>query len=120
MAKEVSVSVNLVVRKGNLQFNQQVSKSIDMTGSGGPTPGYLTIGTTEENTTFPELSTEGWLLLQNLDATNYIQWGFSTGVYGGRMNAGETAGPFRMEPGLTLYLKANTAACKCQVMGFEA
>jgi hypothetical protein len=120
MAKEISVSVGLVIRKGNLLSNQQISKSIDMTGSGGPTPGFITVGTSEESTAFPELTTEGWLLMQNLDETNYVQWGFSTGVYGGRMNAGETAGPFRMEPGLTLYLKANTAACKCQISGFEA
>ena len=120
MADEIAITAGINVRKGNMVFVQSpATYTDDQTGTGGPTPGYITVGTSEESTAFPELSTEGWLFMQNLDSTNYIQWGFSTGVYGGRMKAGETAGPSRMEPGLTLYLKANTATCKCQVFGFE-
>jgi hypothetical protein len=120
MANEIQITSGISVRKDNLVFNQgPETLVVDMTGSGGPTPGYMTIGTTEESTAFPELTTDGWLYMKNLDATNYIQWGFATGVYGGRIKAGESAGPFRMEPGLTLYLKANTAACKALIYGFE-
>lgn len=120
MADEIQITAGIAVRKGNLVFaHYPVTDSFDMTGTGGPTPGYSTIGTAEESITFAELSTAGYLFMQNLDATNYVQWGFSTTVYGGRMRAGETAGPFRMNPGLTLYLKANTAACKVLVYGFE-
>lgn len=78
------------------------------------------IGTTEESITFTDISTNGWVLMQNLDTTNYVQWGFASGVYGGRMKAGELAGPFRMESGATLYLKANTAACRVRVIHYEA
>jgi hypothetical protein len=121
MANEISVTSGIEVNKGNLIFKQASrTATFDMTGSGGPTPGCISVGTSEESTTFPELTTEGWLWMKNLDATNYVQWGFSTTVYGGRMKAGETAGPFRMEPGLTLYLKANTAACNVAVYGFES
>ncbi len=119
MANEITVTSGIAVRKSNLVFEQaSVSKQYDMTGSGGPTPGFLTIGTSEESTAFPELSTLGWLFMQNLDATNYIEWGFSTGVYGGKLEPGEMA-QFRLKPGATLFLKANTAACKCQVYAFE-
>lgn len=120
MANEIQITAGISVRKGNLVFQEPaVGYSTNMTGTGGPTPGFISVGTTEESTTFPELTNEGWLFMKNLDTTNFVQWGFSTAVYGGRLKAGETAGPFRMEPGLTLYLKANTAACRVLVYGFE-
>ena len=77
------------------------------------------IGTSEEELATGDLSTMGWLWMQNLDATNYVQWGFATTDYGGRMEAGETAGPFRTEPAATIYLKANTAACKIHYRWLE-
>jgi len=119
MANEISATAGLRVKNGNSYF-QQPANSISITQSaiGGPSPGAISVGTSETSTAFPILTTEGWLYLQNNDATNYVQWGFSTGVYGGRLKAGEFA-LFRMEPGLTLYLKANTAACNVLVAGFE-
>jgi len=120
MANEITVTSGIRVLNGSMDFSQPAkSTSYNQAAIGGPTPGAIVVGTSEESTAFPELTTEGWLWMQNLDPTNYVQWGFSTGVYGGRLKAGETAGPFRMEPALTLYLKANTAACKVLVYGFE-
>lgn len=120
MANEISISARLRVANGNLNFDYQTGNLLfDQTAAGGPTPGFLTIGTTEESVAFGELSTLGWLLMRNIDATNYVQWGFATGAYGGRMEAGEPAGPFRLEPGSTLYLKANAAACKVLVYALE-
>lgn len=78
-----------------------------------------TIGTTEESITFTDIATNGFCLMHNLDSTNYVEWGFATGVYGGRMKAGETAGPLRLNTGATLYLKANTAACKVRIIHYE-
>jgi hypothetical protein len=119
MANEITVTSGIRVTNGNSSFAQAAkTKSFDQAAIGGPTPGAISVGTSEESTAFPELTTEGWLYMQNNDATNYVQWGFSTGVYGGRLKAGESA-LFRMEPGLTLYLKANTAACNVLVAGFE-
>lgn len=121
MANEIQVTSGIKVDKGSLAFNYQYTSTLHtMTGTGGPTPGYITVGTTEESTAFPELSTLGWCFMQNLDSTNYVEWGFSTGVYGGRMQAGEKAGPFRLNPGATMYLKANTAAVKVVIYAFEA
>ena len=121
MANEIQVTAGLLVKKGGLSFSfPAVPQFHDQTGLGGPTPGYLTIGTTEESVSFSELSTAGWCVMQNLDGTNYVQWGFSAGVYGGRMNPGETAGPFRLEPGTTLRLKANAAACKVLIYALES
>lgn len=120
MANEITVGAFIQVRNGNMSDRfQPGNKAIDQAAVGGPTPGYVTIGTTEEEVAFGELSTKGWVMMQNLDATNYVQWGFSAGVYGGRMRAGETAGPFRMDA-TSIFLRANTAACKVLIKGYEA
>lgn len=120
MADEISINVRMKVSNGNSQFDFAPGTLIlDQTAVGGPTPGMVSIGTSEETIAFAELGTEGWFVMRNLDATNYVQWGFSTGVYGGRMEAGETAGPFRLEPSTTLYLIANTAACKVVAYALE-
>lgn len=120
MAGEIKITSKLKLSNGNNEMKVVPSEhSFDQTGDGSYN-NISNIGTSEENiATFGDISTEGWCYLRNLDATNYVQWGFSTGVYGGRMEAGEPAGPFRAEPGLTIYLKANTAACNVQVVMLE-
>jgi hypothetical protein len=119
MANEITIGLTFDVRKDNLQFTYAPGTfSLTMTGTGGPTPGYVTIGTTEEQVQFTELGTEGWLVLQNLDATNYVRWGFATGVYGGRVEAGEVA-LFRLNPAASIFMIADTAAVKMLVLGFE-
>lgn len=119
MANEISVSSRLTITNANLKFSfSPGTKTFDQTAQGGPTPGYKTIGTTEESEAFGELGTLGWLVMENLDATNYVEWGFATTVYGGRLEAGEMA-MFRLNPSTTLYLKANTAACKVAIYALE-
>lgn len=77
------------------------------------------IATSEENiSSFGDVGTEGVILLQNLDSTNYCQVGFATTVYGMRIRATRYA-MFDAEPNLTLYLKANTAAVNMRVMCIE-
>lgn len=121
MANEITVNLSVSVNNGNLKKRLGTDRgtfSLNQAAAGGPTPGYVTIGTTEESIAFAELSTVGLCVLTNLDATNYVRWGFATGVYGGRLNPGESA-MFRLNPGTTLYLIANTAACKCLVEALE-
>lgn len=121
MANEIAVSARFKFVDSASKPYLDVSfplTNFNQAAQGGPTPGFITAGTSEESTAFPELTTEGWLFMKNLDGTNFVQWGFSTGVYGGRLEPGEIA-MFRMEPSLTLYLKANTAACKMLVYGME-
>lgn len=121
MANEITVSGRLKVvnASGATYFDRIINnKQFTQAALGGPTPGYLTIGTSEESEAFSELTTEGWILLENLDTTNYVRWGFATTVYGGRLEPGEFA-LFRCNPGLTLYMIADTAACKVLVNCLE-
>lgn len=119
MANEISLDLRFTLSNGNSQYQYVPgTKRIDQAAIGGPTPGFVNIGTTEESVAFAELGTEGTVIIENLDATNYVQVGFSTGVYGMRIKASGVA-MFQMEPSVTLYLKANTAACKMNILGFE-
>lgn len=119
MADEITITHKISCVNGNLNFAPPTKTyRVDQTAAGGPTPGYVTIGTSEESISFGELSTVGWLHMENLDSTNYIQWGFATGAYGGRLEAGESAS-FRLNPSTTLYVLANTAACKALIYALE-
>jgi hypothetical protein len=119
MANEITLNVSMRVLNGAmLEQIQPGTISIDQAAVGGPSPGYVTIGTSEESVTLSELSTLGYCFIQNLGPTNYVEWGFATTVYGGRLKAGEIA-VFRFNPGAALFMKANTAACKVIVKAFE-
>ena len=121
MADEIRISASMSVEDGNLSFSQNYgTKNYDQAAVGGPTPGMLEIGTVEESEAFSELTTPGWVTIQNLDDTNFVQWGFSAGVYGGKLLAGETAGPFRLNASTTLFLKADTAACRVVINALES
>lgn len=119
MADEITINASVSMRNGTNSFSWTPGAiRITQTAQGGPTPGYVTIGTSEESIAFGELSSQGVIVMQNLDATNYVRWGFSTGVYGGRIPAGEIA-VFRLNPGSTMYFIANTAACKMHIYALE-
>lgn len=120
MANEITIRQKLAVTKGNLKFSFDTGEyKKDMVGSGGPTPGFITVTTTERVISFSEIGDNGEVLLVNLDPTNYIRWGYSTGVYGSRIEPGRVAGPLQLEPSASLYIIADTADCDMFVYGFE-
>lgn len=122
MSEEITIQVSMQRQHATVTADNHtfppLRKQYTQTGSGCDDRKH-SIGTSEESITFTDIATNGFVLLHNTDSTNYVQWGFATGVYGGRMKAGELAGPFRLEPGATLYLKSNTAACKVRVIHYE-
>jgi hypothetical protein len=76
----------------------------------------VSVGTSEADITFG-VTTHGYLLLRNLDDTNYIKYGpKSSGVMVelGRLKAGEIA-VLRVAPGATFRAVADTAACNLWV-----
>lgn len=119
MANELTITHQAVLRNGNNVFiHQPGAVQITQTAAGGPVPGVITVGTTEETVSLSELSTYGWCEIRNLDTTNFVDFGFSTTVYGIRVKAGEIAS-FRLKPGCTLYAKSDTAACKVAIYALE-
>ena len=139
MANEVSVQAAITIASGNLNYRSNpTSFTADLTGAFGPTPGALTISTDGEDIDLSELTSPGWCIIRNIDATNFIEWGIWDGVefiVVGRILPGQSAGPFQLSPnigasyatgtattdsGNTLRLKADTAAAKAIVDIFEA
>lgn len=112
MANEITLTAIMKLVNGNLtedqrlsgkQFTQDVAEVDKFTQN---------IGTSEEDVTFSSVTTHGWLLMINLDATNYVEWGDkdTTMKAIGRLEPTEFAF-FRMAPGGVMRMQANTAAC---------
>ena len=117
MANELAIRVQLSFSKGGAKTSCNFAKSITVTGDAF-TNEVQAVGTTEEELTQgADLGTLGWVFLINLDATNYVQVGKSTGVYTIKMKAGEPA--FYRHDGTTVYAKADTATCNVQKIFIE-
>jgi hypothetical protein len=114
MAQELSINISAALSKGNLKASVSPGVlKVDVTGSVF-IDNVQTVGTSEEAVVFGDVATPGYVYVRNLDATNYVQLGATTGVYTIKLMPGENA-LFRLS-GTTLFALANTAACNVQVV----
>jgi hypothetical protein len=123
MANEITVRQSLSVKNGNFIVPDISGNASRVTQNviGGSMP-VVTIGfAAAEQITFPDIADLGFVLFKNLDDTNFVQWGTdATGfIPVGKMLPGEVAGPFRADPTLALWMQADTAACKVQIIALE-
>ena len=120
MADEIKVYHRLSVINGTIN-HQFATDQLSLTQSAkGIYDAVHDIGTSEESiSAFADISSEGICVIYNIDATNYVQVGFSTTVYGMRLKGAHAPATFNCEPGVTLYLRANTAACKVRLIVYE-
>ncbi|MGW8177227.1 MAG: hypothetical protein ACWGQW_00300 [bacterium] len=108
MADELKISYTVSFSKDGANFNRSKTITIDVSGD-SYTSGVQNIGTTEESLTLvPDLTTPGFVILTNLDATNYVEIGSTTGVYDIKLKPGESV--LYRHNSSTIYAKANTAA----------
>jgi len=118
MANELSVSISMSFSKGGAKINKSYSDAVTVTGDSFVS-GILSIGTSEEELTqLADLETPGYTLLKNLDSTNYVEFGSTTGVYDIKLQAGEIA--VYRHNSATLYAKANSSACLVEYTIIEA
>ncbi len=115
MASELKAVFGLSATSG--QTSATVTVTDNWVLAQGSTDVFVSVGTTEESLSFADIPINGWVQLYNSDASNYVDWGFSTGVYGGRLEPGKRA-QFFLKPSATVYVKANTAACLVRVVHF--
>lgn len=120
MANEITIQSMLTLAKGSNKASfAPDTQRVTQTGSRMKDI-VKSVTTSEVTIAINDIGTPGYLCIQNLDGTNFVKWGISTGVYTGRLNAGEVANPFRIEPGVTtLYLIADTASCDVRVFALE-
>ena len=121
MANEFTISVGLTLVNGSLRAQfPQLSRQYTQTTS-GMSDQVLSIGTSEEDVSFGDVATPGFVVLHNLDSTNYVEYGQSDGgtmKKTGKLAAGDVH-LIRLAGSVTLRMQANTATCKVRVMGFE-
>lgn len=121
MADEIKINQSIRLLKSTLK-HEFTPAQLSLTMAGSLVYDVVSaIGTTEETLgpAFGDIGTEGLCVIYNLDATNYVQVGFATGVYGMRLRGASAPAVFFLEPNATLYLKANTAACNVRVIVYE-
>lgn len=118
MANELKLSFSLSFSKGGVVVRRSYSDTIDVAGNVA-VQSVQTIGTSEEVLTIPsDLATVGYAFIHNLDASNFVQIGPSTGRTDFKLFAGE-ATLFRLNSGTTIYVKADTASCDVEFILIE-
>ena len=117
MSNELQLTVSLSFSKGNARLDRSESISVDITGD-SIMHNTQVIGTTEEQIVVPsDLTTYGYIFIRNLDSTNFIEVGRTTGVYNDKLKAGEFL--LKRCDGNTLYAKADTASCNTEIIVIE-
>ena len=121
MADEIKLRISATVENGEFKdaFNAPDLR-FDQAAIGGHRP-VVKVGTSEEDVPIGDVATLGWLVMKNLDDTNYVTWGPKSAgamVAVGRLEPGEPA-VFRLEPGITLRWVADTAEVKVDLRIYE-
>lgn len=117
MADEITVSVTLEFTKSGVTEKLSFpGLTYDMSGTD-----YVlqtqTIGTSEELLLMGDITTPGYLIIKNLDSTNFVElYRTSAGSGVVKLKAGETA-CFRLSA--QPYALADTASCQVQYLLIE-
>jgi len=111
MASEIQYSVAVNALKNGAKVNMAASAVLDMAGDDMIQSTQL-IGTSAEALTMDEVSgVPARVMLVNLDTTNFVLVGFTNPPTEMRLDA--NGGALSIRPALgTIYLKADTAACR--------
>lgn len=118
MSQEITITVAAALTNGDLKdsFAPGADK-IDQAVKGKHCTIWL-VGTSDEAFTMgSDITAAGWVYLQNLDPTNYVEFGPTSGgaiVKLIKLMPGESA-VFRMAGSVTLRGIANTGACRVAV-----
>jgi hypothetical protein len=124
MSIAVSLTLNPTADGVNLPPFSSGRLLVAQTSDGGGNPGIIDVTTSEFTLAFGSIA-PGAIMLINLDATNYVEWGVATGVYPFRLHPNTGAATSKHAPHFvqrqsgTIYLRANTATCKVLVLGYD-
>jgi hypothetical protein len=124
MANEISTTISLQLINGLLRLDFKPAKIQTTQVAAGLFNAVRTIATTETTVALTGITTPKVAIIWNLDPTNYVQLAFATASFGEgcKLFPTGTGVPniLTLEPTVTtLYLKANTSACKVQIIVLE-
>lgn len=118
MANEITVTSTLKYAKGTASTQLTGSYKASQTGDKYQA-GIQSVGTSPEETVQKgDIGTIGYAMFKNLDSTNYIQLGTSSGSYSIKLKAGESTGVVPMSA-TNVYALANTAAVLLEYLMIE-
>jgi len=119
MADELTITASLALVKNNISATKSVSAiTVDVAGTGYQ-KGVQNIGTSEEAIAVGGVGTNGYIMITNLDATNYVKVRPATGVADLIRIAPGDVCLFRCEAAAPFAI-ADTAACDIEVMLVES
>jgi len=118
MADEITLSVDLDLVNGNVEHDFRPNAILIDQANERYVDRIQDIGTSEETVSFGDLTAKGLVVLYNLDSSNYVNWGHTTGNLDCKILAGEYS-VFRMDNSGALIMQANTATCKVRVILYD-
>jgi hypothetical protein len=113
MANEVQISATLRYSSSPASASLATSYFDDQTGDKYQA-GVQAVGTSEESLDKGDVGTIGYVAVRNMDETNYVQFGVTTGVYTVKLLPGK--GCVMPWNGANTYIKANTAPCNVEYL----
>ncbi len=117
MANEITVSSTLKYSKNKASASLATSYFANQTGDKYQ-GGVQSIATTEESLDKGDVGTIGFLAVRNMDATNFVSFGHTTGVYDVKVLAGQ--GGVIPWNGTSVFAKADTASVEVEYLIIEA
>lgn len=125
MSGEIRMNMQVTVNKPAASFSKMAlnsNKTFDQTGVGGPSPGRVSLTTSDTAISLAGLSTPGLFIVTNHDPTNYIEIGPTASgaiVPFIKVLPGMSL-PIYLTPGAVLRGRANGGTCICSFDGYEA
>ena len=117
MAGELALSARAIFIKDRASARMAEGVTVDVAGD-AYTQGVQTIGTSEEELVQgADLGTPGYVFILNMDSTNFVEVGSTTGVYTIKILAGKFS--IWQHNSSTIYIKADTSAVKVDYLIIE-
>lgn len=110
ISRELKLRIGAHFEKGDVGVDFDFYKEITVTGEVGYHD-VQTVGTAEESIVMPgDAAAPGYIILRNMDATNFIEIGVTSTVYNIKLEPARPVAVFPID-GTTLFAKADTGAC---------
>lgn len=119
MANEQAFNVTATLTNGSLKDLFNPGQILRTQGLAGAMTRTIAVTTADTAYTFSDITTLGYMMLLNMDATNYVAHGPTSGgaiINYGKLKPGDFA-IFRAYPGISFRMQADTATCNvlCKV-----
>lgn len=113
MANEITAGVSLLYTHPSGVTENVILSVLRDSANAGKTVATQKIGTVEEQFAFVDVTDARFIVVQNIDTTNFVQVGTAAGQYSIKLKPGD---PALFPPNANaLFLKANTAECKVSI-----